>query len=76
MSALLLGSIAGFLVHVPAVSWISCIVVLIGMILMFLLGVQTGARRIRLPRLRQPRAGVLLPEIGRATDRISLRRAG
>ena len=50
LGALLLGSIGSFLLFVPAISWISVTVVLLGMVLMFLLGVQTGARRIRITK--------------------------
>jgi hypothetical protein len=50
LTALILGSIASFLLYVPAMSVLSVIVVLTGMILIFLLGVQTGARRIRISR--------------------------
>jgi uncharacterized membrane protein YedE/YeeE len=70
LSALLLASIGGFLFYVPALSWVTCIVVLVGMILMFLLGVQTGARRIRWSRK------VHLPDIHKAIDWVSLKRAG
>jgi hypothetical protein len=70
LGVMLLGSIAGFLFYVPAVSWITFIVVVIGMVLMFLLGIQTGARRIRWSR------GVHLSDLRKTLDHISLRRAG
>jgi hypothetical protein len=50
LGALILGSIACFLLYVPAMSIAAVVVVLTGMILMFLLGVHTGARRIRISR--------------------------
>jgi len=70
LSVLLLASIGGFLFYVPAVSWITCIVVLVGMILMFLLGLHTGARRIRLSRRMHP------PDLHKAIEWVSVRRAG
>ena len=48
LGVLILGSIGAFLLYVPAISWISVTIVLTGMVLMFLLGVQAGARRIRI----------------------------
>jgi hypothetical protein len=50
LGVLILGSIASFLLYVPVLSWLSVTLVLTGMVLMFLLGVQTGARRIRITR--------------------------
>ncbi|HLX44474.1 MAG TPA: hypothetical protein VKR43_13610 [Bryobacteraceae bacterium] len=50
LGVLILGSIGSFLLYVPAISWISVTVVLAGMVLMFLLGVQAGARRIRITK--------------------------
>lgn len=50
LGVLILASIASFLLYVPVLSWISVTLVLTGMILMFLLGVQAGARRIRITR--------------------------
>jgi hypothetical protein len=50
LGALILGSIGSFLLYVPAISWISVTLVLLGMVLMFLLGVQVGARRIRITK--------------------------
>jgi uncharacterized membrane protein YedE/YeeE len=70
LGAMLLASIGGFLFYVPAVSWITFIVVVAGMVLMFLLGMQTGARRIRWSKKVQ------LFSPGKTMDDTSLRRAG
>ena len=50
LGVLLLASIGSFLLYVPVLSWLSVTLVLVGMVLMFLLGVQAGARRIRITR--------------------------
>jgi hypothetical protein len=44
-----LASLGTFLWYVPRVSWAAIVVTLVGMVLMFLLGIQTGAREIRAP---------------------------
>lgn len=68
LGAALLGSIGAFLFYVPAMSWITGTVVLLGMVLMFLLGVHTGGRRIRILRH--------VSIVGKATmPWVSLRRA-
>ena len=71
LSAMLLGSIGAFLFYVPAIAWLSVMVVLIGMILMFLLGVQAGARRIRISR-----RSIHVPASWKTVAWVSLKRAG
>lgn len=69
LGTMLLASIGGFLFYVPAVSWITFIVVVVGMVLMFLLGMQTGARRIRWSKK------IHLFDLRKPMDHGSLRRA-
>jgi hypothetical protein len=52
VSLFLLCSIGAFLLYVPAMSWIAVSVILLGMALVFLLGVIAGGRRIRIARLK------------------------
>jgi hypothetical protein len=66
LGAALLGSIGAFLYYVAVISWITGMVVLTGMVSMFLLGVHTGGRRIRV--LRNVSIGKTIPW--------SLKRAG
>lgn len=47
---LFLAGLGAFLWYVPLVSVAAIVATLVGMVLMFVLGIQTGARRIRLPR--------------------------
>jgi hypothetical protein len=47
---LLIGSVAAFLLEVPAVTLASLTVILLALLLMFTLGVYAGGRRIRVRR--------------------------
>jgi ABC-type transport system involved in Fe-S cluster assembly fused permease/ATPase subunit len=49
-AALLVGTVAAFLLQVPAVSLAGLTVVLLALLLMFTLGVYAGGRRIRIKR--------------------------
>ncbi len=50
LALLVAGSISAFLLAVPAVSFLSVVLVLLAMILMFALGLHAGGRRIRIRR--------------------------
>jgi hypothetical protein len=50
LGCLFVGTVAVFLVTVPALSLISVIFLLLGLMIMFALGVHAGGRRIRIPR--------------------------
>ena len=50
LALLLAGSLSAFLFTVPALSGISVCLILIGMMLMFALGLHAGGRRIRIRR--------------------------
>lgn len=47
---LLVGTVAAFLLEVPAVSFASVGIILLALLLMFTLGVYAGGRRIRIRR--------------------------
>lgn len=49
---LLLGTVAAFLLEVPAVTFVSITVVLLALLLMFTLGVYAGGRRICVKRIK------------------------
>jgi len=49
-ATLLLGTVAAFLLQVPAVTLASLTVILLALLLMFTLGVYAGGRRIRIRR--------------------------
>ena len=49
-ACLLVGSVAAFLLEVPAVTFVSLTVILLALLLMFTLGVYAGGRRIRIRR--------------------------
>jgi hypothetical protein len=55
LALLLPVSIGAFLLYVPAISLVSVVAVIMALILMFVLGVQAGGRRIRLGRHREER---------------------
>jgi len=63
LGALLFISIGAFLFLVPALSWISGTIVLLGLVLMFLLGIQTGARRIKVVEPKGLNGGWLIHPI-------------
>lgn len=50
LGLLILGSLGTFFLYVPILPFAATVVVMIGLILMFILGVQTGGRRIRIFR--------------------------
>jgi uncharacterized membrane protein YedE/YeeE len=50
LGVLVFGSLGTFLLYVPILPFAAVVTVLIGLILMFILGVQTGGRRIRILR--------------------------
>ena len=67
---LLIGSIAAFLLYVPAFHVLTVSVIVLALVVTFCLGVQTGGRRIRFRRLKrsQEPAGMhqlIPPSIGR-----------
>jgi len=49
VGSLFLASLGAFLFYVSILSWATIVATLIGMILMFTLGIQTGARVIQKP---------------------------
>ncbi len=49
VGSLFLASLGAFLFYVSILSWATIVATLIGMILMFTLGIQTGARAIQKP---------------------------
>jgi uncharacterized membrane protein YedE/YeeE len=50
LGVLILGSLGTFFLYVPILPFAAVVTVLLGLILMFILGVQTGGRRIRVLR--------------------------
>ena len=50
LGVLILGSLGAFLLYVPILPFAAAVTILLGLILMFVLGVQTGSRRIRVFR--------------------------
>ena len=50
LGVLVFGSLGTFLLYVPILPFAAVVTVMVGMILMFILGVQTGGRRIRIFR--------------------------
>ncbi len=54
LGVLVLGTLGAFLLYVPILPFAAVITVLVGLILMFILGVQTGGRRIRILRRKSP----------------------
>jgi hypothetical protein len=50
LGVLVFGSLGTFLLYVPILPFAAVVTVLIGLILMFILGVHTGGRRIRILR--------------------------
>jgi hypothetical protein len=57
LGCLFLGTVGVFLMAVPLLSLVSVILLLVGMMLMFALGLHAGGRRIRIPRRNSLRAG-------------------
>jgi hypothetical protein len=53
LGVLILGSLGAFLLYVPILPFAAVVIILLGLILMFVLGVQTGGRRIRVFRRKQ-----------------------
>jgi Na+-transporting NADH:ubiquinone oxidoreductase subunit NqrB len=49
VGSLALASMGAFLFYVSILSWVTIVATLVGMILMFTLGIQTGAREIQKP---------------------------
>lgn len=49
--ALLLGSIAAFMLYVPVVTIVATVTILLALVLTFTLGVIAGGRRIRISRM-------------------------
>jgi cadmium resistance protein CadD (predicted permease) len=49
VGSLFLASLGAFLFYVSMLSWATIVATLVGMILMFTLGIQTGAREIQKP---------------------------
>jgi len=50
LALLVAGSISAFLLAVPALSLMSVLLILVGLMLMFALGLHVGGRRIRIRR--------------------------
>jgi len=50
LGILIFGSLGVFFLYVPILPFAAAITILVGLILMFILGVQTGGRRIRILR--------------------------
>jgi uncharacterized membrane protein YedE/YeeE len=48
LGVLVFGSLGTFLLYVPILPFAAVVTVMVGLILMFILGVQTGGRRIRI----------------------------
>jgi uncharacterized membrane protein YedE/YeeE len=48
LGVLVFGSLGTFLLYVPILPFAAVVTVMVGFILMFILGVQTGGRRIRI----------------------------
>jgi hypothetical protein len=57
LGCLFLGTVGVFLMAVPLLSLVSVILLLLGMMLMFALGLHAGGRRIRILRRNTYRAG-------------------
>lgn len=53
VGVLFLGSLGAFLLYVPILPLTVVVTTLLGLILMFVLGIQTGGRRIRISRVRK-----------------------
>jgi Na+-transporting NADH:ubiquinone oxidoreductase subunit NqrB len=63
VGSLFLASLGAFLFYVSILSWATIVATLVGMILMFTLGIQTGARQNRKPRLGPTGVSVSTPGI-------------
>jgi len=50
LGVLMLGSLGAFLLYVPVLPFAAVVIVLLSLVWMFILGVQTGRRRIRISR--------------------------
>jgi hypothetical protein len=50
LGVLILGSLGGFLLYVPVLPLALVVTLLLSLVLMFILGVHTGRRRIRISR--------------------------
>jgi|HubBroStandDraft_1064217.scaffolds.fasta_scaffold1590764_2 hypothetical protein len=57
LGCLLLASVGAFLMAIPLLSVVSIIFLLLGLMLMFALGMHAGGRRIRISRRNSYRAG-------------------
>ena len=64
----MLGSLGVFLVYVPILPLAVVVTILLGLILMFILGVQTGGR-IRIPRRRNASRVAQWSALNRAVER-------
>jgi len=54
LGALVLGSFGTFFMYVPFLPFAGVMTVMLGMLLMFFLGIHTGGRRIRIARRKDP----------------------
>lgn len=56
LGVLILGSLGAFFLYVPILPVAAAVTIMLALILMFILGVQTGGRRIRVLRRKSPSA--------------------
>jgi hypothetical protein len=54
LGVLMLGSLGAFLLYVPVLPLIVVVAILLSSFVMFILGVHTGGRRIRISRMKNP----------------------
>jgi hypothetical protein len=54
LGVLILGSLGAFFLYVPILPVAAAVTIMLALILMFILGVQTGGRRIRVLRRKSP----------------------
>ena len=52
LGVLMLGTLGAFLLYVPILPLVVVVILLLSLVLMFILGVQTGRRRIRISRMK------------------------
>jgi hypothetical protein len=66
LGVLILGSFGAFFLYVPILPVAAAATIMLALILMFILGVQTGGRRIRILRRKNASGSTLAESVDRA----------
>jgi hypothetical protein len=66
LGVLILGSFGAFFLYVPILPVAAAVTIMLALILMFILGVQTGGRRIRVLRTKNASGSRLAESVNRA----------